>query len=467
MTVVDVLRFLVRYWRSIVVGGLLGILAGVAYASTLPRVYTASSIAYVLAGTSSSTTDAAIGQSVAASKAQQYIPLMTSEQVAKDVIAKLHLDAGVGEVAGSISASADPGSSTIRVSVSSGSPQRAQDIANAVVAAAAKEASLLESNGTQTSTVRMTPINSAVLPTAPSSPNVKRIVGEGALLGLLLGAVLAFLRRQLDTRIRRPEDIAEVTPLGIIGALPQDRALRQRRHDADVLSGIVGEACRHLRTNLVYADPDHTPRIVLVTSPQAGEGKSTVAALLARSLAMQGEQVVLVDADLRRPTVEEFFDVDRTVGTTQVLAGDVTLAEALVQTDAPGLFALPAGRLPHNPAEVVGSKKFDELLHELAVDHRVVIDAPPLLPVTDAVILATRVDGVLVVTLDGMGRKEHLARALGLLGSVRANVLGVVLNGVPHGRTAGLYGYSGYSYAKYETRSSGKRRRGRGKPQTV
>jgi succinoglycan biosynthesis transport protein ExoP len=466
MTLLDAVRIVRRFWMTIAFCILIAVGAAAAYAAQQPRLYTASSQAYVRVGNGEgSVAEASVGNSVASSKAAAYAPLTQSGKVAERVIADLGLDASPGAVAGSISYSVDASSPRIQVFVTSDSPQRAKDIADAVVGATAAVASEIESgDASDTGTVRLIPVTNAVVPTTPSSPNVKKILAVGLGAGIVLAYLAVMLRMRLDTRIRRPEDIADVTQLGLIGTIPRSRDLRHRLHSEDLLRGAVGEALRHLRTNLMFADPDHSPRSVVVTSPQPGEGKSTVSALLARALALRGETVVLVDGDLRRPMVATLFDVSSGVGLTQVLSGAVPLDEAVVRTDTPGLVVLPAGRIPHNPSEVVGSERMRDLISELAKDHIVVIDAPPALPVTDAMILAQRVDGLLVVTLMGRSRKESLRRVLELAENVNARIFGIVLNGIPQGRAAGVYGYETYSYYGTDHRGHRRRRRGRGAP---
>jgi capsular exopolysaccharide synthesis family protein len=463
MTLLDGVRIARRFWMTIAFCILIAVGAAAAYAAQLPRLYTASSQAYVRVGSGGgSVAETSVGNNVASAKAAAYAPLTQSGLVADRVIAELGLDMSPAAVSGSISYDVAPDTPRIQVFVTSTSPQQAKDIADAVVGATAEVASVIESGREgDANTVQLVPVTNAVVPTTPSSPDVQKLL----LIGLGAGAVLAYLvvmvRMRLDTRIRRPEDITQVTDLGLIGTIPRSRDLRHRLHSEDLLRGAVGEALRHLRTNLMFADPDHAPRSFVVTSPQPAEGKSTVSALLARALALRGEPVVLVDGDLRRPMVGTLFDVASGIGLTQVLSGAVPLDEAVARTDTPGLLVLPAGRIPHNPSEVVGSERMRDLISELAKEHLVVIDAPPALPVTDAMILAQRVDGMLVVTSMGTSRKEHLRRVLQLAENVNARVFGIVLNNIPQGRTAGVYGYETYGY--YGTEKGGHRRRRRRK----
>jgi len=460
MTLLDAVQIARRFWMTIAACILLSVGAAAYYAAQQPRLFVAGAEAYVTVGGSTQVAEASVGSNVAGAKATAYAPLTKSGLVADRVIASLGLKESSAAVSGSVAYVVEPGSPRIQVFVTSSSPKRAKDIANAVVGATAEVASLIESGGdADAGVVRMVPVTNAELPGAPSSPNVERILLVGLAAGLVLAYAVVMLRLRLDTRIRHPQDVTGMTDLGLIGTIPRSRDLKSRLHSEDLLRGAVGESLRHLRTNLMFADPDTSPHSVVVTSPQASEGKSTVSALLARALAVRGEKVVLIDGDLRRPMVATLFDIDSGVGLTQVLSGAVPLDEALVDTDTVGLQVLPAGRIPHNPSEVVGSERMRELIADLSHDHLVVIDAPPALPVTDAMILAQRVDGIIVVTLMGQSRKEHLKRVLKLSEQVNARIFGVVLNGIPQGRSAGVYGYETYGYESDDRRYRKKARR--------
>ena len=455
MTLLDAVRIARRFWVTIVACILLCVAAAAAYAYTQPRMYTAGAQAFVSVGNSTQVAEASVGSNLAGAKAVAYAPLTQSGEVADRVIEELDLDESSAAVTSSITYSVDASSPAIQVFVTSTSPQKAKDIANAVVGATAQVASFIESGGTseKSGIIKLVPVTNAVLPTSPSSPDVQRILLIGLGAGIVLAYLVVMVRLRLDTRIRRPEDITGMTDLGLIGTIPTSRDLHRRLHSEDLLRGAVGESLRHLRTNLMFADPDTSPRSVLITSPQASEGKSTVSALLARALALRGGKVVIVDGDLRRPMLATLFDIDSGVGLTQVLSGAVPLDEALVQTDTPGLVVLPAGRIPHNPSEVVGSERMRDLIAELSGDHLVVIDAPPALPVTDAMIMAQRVDGIIVVTYMAKSRKEHLKKVLQLAANVNVRIFGIVLNGIPQGRAAAVYGYETYGYASEDRRA--------------
>ena len=212
-------------------------------------------------------------------------------------------------------------------------------------------------------------------------------------------------------------------------------------------NGPASEAFRKLRTNLMYMNVDNPPRVVVVTSPMPGDGKSTVAANLAAAIDSSGENVVLIDGDLRRPTVATWFGLVEGVGLTDVLAGRIPVEDALqTPLEHPNLRVLGAGAIPPNPSELLGSQVMRQLLQKLSADALVLIDAPPLLPVTDAAVLTANADGALVVVSSGKTLDTQLGSALDHLSDVEATALGVVLNRVsPRDAGNGYYDqYSGY-----------------------
>lgn len=208
------------------------------------------------------------------------------------------------------------------------------------------------------------------------------------------------------------------------------------------------EAYRVLRTNLQFMALDQQLRTILVTSSSPEEGKSLTSANLAIAFAQSGQQVLLVDADLRRPTVAKMFRASngRWVGLTSVLAGSLALEDALTESGVPGLKLLPSGPIPPNPAEMVGSQRMEALLQELTSRFDLVlIDTPPVLAVTDACAMAPRVDGVLLVVRVNQVGHPQARRAKELLMAVKARILGVVLDGVERQDGDG-YGYYSYYY---------------------
>ena len=268
------------------------------------------------------------------------------------------------------------------------------------------------------------------------------------ILGLLLGLALAVVRHRLDTRIASSEDISAVTDAPVLGNICYDA---DSAWD-DPIKALTShspwaEAFRVLRTNMQYVDVDTDKLVFTVTSSMPGEGKSTVAVNLAIALALAKQRVVLVECDLRRPQLAKRLGLDASTGTTAVLIGKVELKDALQRHEPTGLEVLVCGHLPPNPSELLQSIAMEKLLTDLRHDYDVVIlDAPPLLPVTDAALLAAEVDGALMVVRHGETTTDQLRHSLERLGTVDAKPLGVVINRAPTKKSGYGYGY-GYGYA--------------------
>ncbi len=235
-----------------------------------------------------------------------------------------------------------------------------------------------------------------------------------------------------------------------VAVLPQADAIgRESRRGAD--SDFQSEeAVRKLCTNLKFASVDDELKVYVVSSPNPAEGKSSVAFKLAQVMAAAGEDVVLIDADLRRPTADKSFGADGALGLSQVLAGSVSLDRALQRTDQAGLFVLPAGQIPPNPSELLGSQKMAELVEMLSKELFVILDTPPLLPVTDAAVLSRVASGVLLVVRSGKTNSDEMNAALENVQRAGGKTIGIVLNGVPLSKVSRLkYGDTAYASGYY------------------
>lgn len=295
-----------------------------------------------------------------------------------------------------------------------------------------------------------TPANASSRPIAPDWP---RILLFGAAAGLVLGVLVAWVRTKLDVKVRTMKDVEEETGHSVLGVIPDSKALARHR-DGEPISisslGLAGEALRQLRTNLRYVDVDHPPKAIVITSAHPGEGKSTVSSLLAVLIARSGQKVVLIDADLRKPVQHKNFRSDAAVGLSQVLIGDVTLEDSLQATSEPNLRNLTSGKVPANPSEMVGSRRMRELIATLSRSAFVIIDAPPMLAVTDAGLLAAATDGAVIVTRVGKTQREELNRAAKLVTQVGGRILGTVLHRAPR-KSMGDVVYGAGFGSKYHT----------------
>jgi capsular exopolysaccharide synthesis family protein len=286
------------------------------------------------------------------------------------------------------------------------------------------------------------------------------IFSMAGLLGLVGGLGLAYLLEASDKRFRTPEEIRRRLSLPIVGHVPFLKANREvleriaageARLDPLLVShyrpnSYEAEAFRGVRTALYFSTHGEEHKVIQITSTNAGDGKTTVAANLAVSIAQSGRRTLLIDADLRKPRVHKVFSISADGGLAAVIAGELELAEAVQESSINGLFILPCGALPSNPAELLTSQRFKELLSLIREEFDfVIIDSPPLLAVTDPCVVAPRVDGVILtisVTKDG---RDHAERAREVLGTLEANILGVVVNGTDPEEG---YGYKQYGYGQ-------------------
>jgi capsular exopolysaccharide synthesis family protein len=419
-------------------------------------VYEAQTQLFVSAqSTSDNLADAAQGGIFTQQRVKSYAQIVTSPDVLQPVITQLHLNETTDHLADQISASAPLDTVLINVAVDDTSPQRAMDIANAVSQRFTEQVLLLETPvGGGASPVKVTVVKQADRPVEPVSPRTKVNLALGILLGLAVGIAVAVFRETMDTTIKRIDDLQRVTGAGALGMIAFDSdASKHPLITAIDPSSTRSESFRTLRTNLQFVDIDRPPRTVVITSAVAGEGKSTTACNLAITLAQAGIRVALVESDLRRPKIAEYLGVEGSVGLTSVLIGRASLDDALQTWGRCGLAVLASGPIPPNPSELLGSGHMVALLRQLQQRFDVVIiDAPPLLPVTDAAVLSRICDGAVLVVRYGKTRREQLERTTQALRTVDARILGTVMNMAPtKGPDAYAYGY-GYSYA-YKTRT--------------
>jgi capsular exopolysaccharide synthesis family protein len=365
------------------------------------------------------------------------------------VIGTLGLGITADDLAKRITASAPLDTSIIEITVLDTDPVRAANIANATSQSLTAVVQQIETPTAEgaVSPVKLTRAQEATVPSIPVSPNVPLNIALGALIGLALGVGLAVLRETLDTRIRNERDVESVTDAAILGGIVFDPKAQDRPLIVHVdPRSPRAESFRTLRTNLQFLDVGRTDRSFVITSSIESEGKSTTGANLAIALADSGASVLLVDADLRRPKLADYMGIDGTVGLTDLLVGRADMKDIIQPWGKAKLFVLPAGHVPPNPSELLGSARMSYFVAEFNKAFDVVIfDAPPLLPVTDAAILAKSVGGAILVVAAGRTQKGQLKGALAALDNVGATVSGLVLTMLPT-KGPDAYGYGRYGY---------------------
>src|SRR5690606_37293887 len=290
--------------------------------------------------------------------------------------------------------------------------------------------------------VKAQPIVAAGVPGAPVSPDVTRNLALALLAGLFLGIGFALLRHNLDTRVRTAKDLAEMTERPVLASIPMRKNGDGRPvfMESDPFSPHA-EAVRRLRTNLMFVDVTTRKHSFLVTSPMPGEGKTTTAVNLALAMADAGTKVLLVDADLRNPSVATTLGLEGSVGLTTVLLGRASLDDLMVRWGQTEMYVLPAGEIPPNPSELLGSDAMRDLFAQLTERFDfVLVDTPPVLPVTDAMVVDKLSGGSLLVVAANRTRKRHVADALRAFETAGAKLAGSALNMAPMESVA-YYGY--------------------------
>lgn len=453
MTLSQYLQPLKRQWPLILVLTALVMAAMAAFTFTRVPQYAASTQLFVTVRSGADDVQQLNqGNTFAQQRVKTYAQMVTFNTVLKQVIDELRLPYTTSQLRERISVESPIDTLLIDVKVTDPNPSLAAATANAIADRFPAFINSLETlPGQSVSPVNVQTGQRADVPLKPVSPRVPLNLAIGLLLGLGVGVGAAYLRDQLNTTIKSVSDIETITGAVPLGVVPLDRnAAAQPLAEASDASGRA-EAYRSLRTNLQFTNVDEPPRVVVVTSSLPGEGKSTTACNLALTLALNGASTVLVGADLRKPTLGNYLGISNAVGLTNVLAGQYRLPEVLVPFMRGKLAVLPSGPTPPNPSELLDSAQMRKILTVLSDKFEyVVIDAPPVLPVTDGALLAAMADGALVVTRHGKTTLDNLRRTLQALTIVNAKVLGTAINFAPVKRDSGYSSY-GYGYTSQPT----------------
>ncbi|ROS78672.1 polysaccharide biosynthesis tyrosine autokinase [Cellulomonas sp. PhB143] len=435
MSAGEFLSVLRRNWIVVLGGLILGTAVALVLTQIVTPTYKARSELLAVSNLGATATDVVQGNAYSQSQILSISALATRPVVLDPVIDDLGLDETADTLAKSLTVSTVTDTSIVSIVSASRSPDEAADIANAV---AQSLSGVTEDLGPKLpdggSALTLDTIREAESPTVPASPNTKLWTVLGAMLGLVMASLAVAAREGLDTKVRGPETAEEILEAPRIGLTARVRRtnLPSRREDVGPLlvSGnpMLQESFLQIQTNLNYVEVGRAHKTFALTSAIAGEGKSFSAINLALTFAAGGLSTCLVELDLRRPSIGRYLGLDSTVGLSTVLIGGATSAAVTQSWGPTGLQVIVAGELPPNPAELLASPAFAELLGELGQRfERVVLDCPPLVPVTDAAIIAKEAGGILMVVGSGRVDRRELAQAAANVRAVQAPIQGFIL----------------------------------------
>jgi capsular exopolysaccharide synthesis family protein len=448
----DYLDILRTRWKLITVTTLLGVIAAALASMLATPLYTATTKSFVSVNGGGTQTDVATavqGSLFAQDRVKSYVDVVTADEVMGAVIDELGLDVSTSELASQISVNNPLDTVLLEISATDPNPQQAQAIANATAEALQNQVDQLEQPvGGGDSLVRISVTEPAAVPGSPSSPRTKINLALGFLVGLAVGVGAAVLLETLDTRIKSIDTLAKYFDQPLLGVIGFDPEAAKAPLLSDIPSQSKrAESFRQVRTNLQFVDIDHRPKSIVVASAVPREGKSTTAINLSITIAQTGQPVFLIEGDLRRPKVADYLGIEGMAGLTDVLVGRATVDEVLQPWGPTGNFwVMAAGPLPPNPSELLGSQAMADLIRHLEKRATLIIDVPPLLPVTDAAVLTRLSGGAILVVRCDKTRREQVRTAEQSIESVGGKILGLVMNmAPPRGPDSHRYGY-GYQY---------------------
>ncbi|GGB38026.1 chromosome partitioning protein [Flexivirga endophytica] len=429
MTVREFLTILRRQWLTLVICILVvvGVTAGVTLLQA--KVYTATASVYLQTGVVTKSDAGSVV--INANDLDTYIAVLHSPEVVKPLRKRAGLPAGYPI---DVAASANSKANILTVVVKDADPARAARIANAVGPQLAKSAAtfstLLQVSGQEVTSI---PVSPATTPNEPSSPNLERNLVLALLTGLLLGVGVTLIRNTVDTKVRDEADLHAAADAPVLADLPVEKQLATdgvlRDWSADSSHHSYLEAVRRLRTGLMFVDVTTSGHTFVITSAAPGEGKTTTCANLARALAEAGSRTLLIDGDLRRPSIARMLGLEGSVGLTTVLLGGARLEDAIQPFGDIELDVLTSGEVPPNPSELIGSDRMATLMANLQARYDfVLIDSPPVLPVVDAMLLHKLASGLVMVVAAGRTRKRDLLQAAKFFHNSDVEISGFVLN---------------------------------------
>ena len=467
VTILDLFNAVRKHVITAVVTLVIVMVAICAYTFTRTPQYTATSeflatyrSSAAASGASSNASELSSGANYINSQIQTYPQLVKTESVLQPVIDDLGLDTTVKELAESVTASNPDGTMLVDISVNDPDPKQASSIANSVAENLRKQvtSTIYSDEGDKIiSPVNLTVVQQAYAPASPSSPNVKLNLAAGLAVGVILGIVVAFIKDLLDTRVRRDSDVTAVIDAPVLGSLSRNEAYAGT--SPVIISRPASreaEEIRRLRTNVMFVLPDEPlSNVIVVTSTGPSEGKTTLSVNLATAFAENGSKVLLIDADVRNPSVSKALGIEGAVGLTHLITNRVSSHDAIQRYWKPNFHVLPAGKQTMNPSILLNSRAMKALVEQVsgAYDY-VIIDTAPMQVANDAAVFAKEGPELLLVAGLGVTEKKLLRQTGHELSTLSIDPVGLAMN---YGETEKPQ-KGGYYYYGDESDDNGKKR---------
>lgn len=431
-----------KFWALIFALTVLGGVVGFGLSASVTPIFKSTATLFFSLSQGNSASDLNQGSTYTQNQMLSFAQLATSSLVLDPVIDELDLDTTSRLLARTIEVANPLNTVILQIEASSPDAELAAEVANAVADSltdVVEQVSPTSAEGAATISAKL--VDEAVVPTVQALPNKTRDGVLGAAVGFLLGILAALLWTLLDTRVPNESVLGQIVSAPILGSVSRVRGTGDRGlYVAREPLGRTSEEFRRIRSALSYAGVSERVQKLLITSVNPGEGKSTFSSNLGLTLAGLRHSVLIIDADLRRPRVAEYFGVEGAVGLTSVLVGDVSFDDAKITRPGTTLDILPSGVIPPNPAEILTSDAMHNLLDEAAQRYDfIIIDSPPVLSVADANLLAPSADGAIIVVDASKTRRTPLTHAVSNLESAGGRIVGVVLNKVRSGGKRSAY----------------------------
>jgi len=446
----DYWHILRKNWMLVVAATFFAAFVGAVFTVVSTPMYTSTTSLFVSTPSGANTADLLTGSTFTQQRVKSYAGIVTSPSVLDPVGSSLGLTDSKKVLPDRITTDVPLNTVVINITITDESPFRAASIANAVGESLTNVVAQLETpTGSSISPIKLSTIEPGTVADKPDSPKPLLNMALAILAGLVIGFGVALLRENLDLRIKNVDDIPEKDGVAnILGGIVFDENADANRLVVHTRpKSTRAEAFRQLRTNVQFVEAAQGAKTIVLSSSIPSEGKSSTIANLAIAMADAGQKVLLIDCDLRKPKVHKYFGLEGSVGLTNLLIDQAKLDDVIQPWGRNGLNILPAGQIPPNPSELLGSQAMKNLLEKLESTYDIIlIDTSPVLPVTDTAILSKITGGVVMVVAVGKTTKPQLQGALMQLETVGAKILGFVMNKIPT-RGVDAYGYQqGYKY---------------------